>query len=49
MITQEVFLLYIILGCIVGIIYGLRKVYQVEARILELDDKITKYVVRKRK
>jgi len=47
-VTQELILLYIILGLSIGVVYGLRKIYHVEARILELDDKITRYLIKGR-
>lgn len=40
--------LYIILGGLVGLIYGLKRVLMMEKRIIQLDKKIAKLLERKR-
>lgn len=41
-VTQELILLYIILGATVGIVYSLRRIYFLEQRIAVLEIKIEK-------
>ena len=45
-ITQELVLLYIILGATVGIVYSLRRIYFLEQRIAVLEIKIEKVLER---
>ncbi len=40
MATQETILLYIILGAVIGIIYGLRRIYFLERDLAVIDKKI---------
>ncbi|MFH1332510.1 MAG: hypothetical protein ABIH63_04490 [archaeon] len=40
--------LYIILGGLVGLVYGLRRVIMMERRIIDLEKKITKALEKKR-
>ena len=47
MATQEIILLYALLGLLLGIIYGLRRIYFLEQRLADLDEKIGKWVGRK--
>jgi hypothetical protein len=35
-------LLYVILGAIIGIVWSLRKIYTVEAKIISLENKLVK-------
>lgn len=40
--------LYIILGGLVGLVYGLRRVILMERRIIELEKRITKIIAKRR-
>ena len=42
MASQELILLYVILGLVIGITYGLRKVYALEQSLTELHAKVGK-------
>ena len=44
MVTTEALLLYVILGAIIGIVWSLRKMYVLEARLVSLDLKTEKLV-----
>ena len=49
MATQETIILYIILGAVIGIIYGLRRIYFLEQQLASLDVKIEQLLKKKRK
>ena len=49
MATQETILLYIILGGVIGIIYGLRRIYFLERNLAALDLKIEQMVKGKKR
>ncbi len=42
-------MLYVLVGAVFGIVYGLRRIYTVERKIDELDRKIAQVLVRSRK
>lgn len=44
MATAETIILYVILGAIIGIVWSLRKIYVLEARLVALDLKTEKLV-----
>lgn len=47
--TQEIILLYIILGALAGIIYGLRRIYILERKLADLELKIDKILMHTKK
>lgn len=50
--TTEIVLLYIILGAIIGIVWSLRKIYVLEARLIALDlktEKLVEHINKKKK
>ncbi|MBI2148284.1 hypothetical protein HYU23_01255 [Candidatus Woesearchaeota archaeon] len=52
MATAETVMLYIILGAIVGIVWSLRKIYVLEARLVALDlktERLVEHLIKKRK
>ncbi len=52
MATTETLLLYIILGAIIGIVWSLRKMYILEARLVSLDlktEQLVEHLVKKKK
>jgi len=49
MATQETILLYIILGAVIGIIYGLRRIYFLEQGLAALDAKIERLLEGKKR
>lgn len=49
MIEINTLLLYILVGAIFGIVYGLRRIYVVERKIDELDRKIAAVLVKSRR
>ena len=42
-------MLYVLVGAVFGIVYGLRRIYVVERKIDELDKKIAQVLIRSRK
>ena len=46
--TAELYLLYILLGAVAGIIYSLRRILLLELKIENLDKKIARLLRRKR-
>ena len=42
MVSSVEIILYIVLGCIIGIVYSLRRVIMLERRILNMDYKLSK-------
>jgi len=42
-------MLYVLVGAVFGIVYGLRRIYAVERKIDELDRRIAQVLVRSRK
>ncbi len=42
MVSSVELILYIVLGCIIGIIYSLRRVVMLERKILSIDYKLSK-------
>ena len=52
MATAETIILYIILGAIIGIVWSLRKIYVLEARLVALDlktERLVEHLMKKRK
>ncbi len=50
--TTETIVLYIILGAIIGIVWSLRKMYVLEARLVALDlktEKLVEHLLKKKK
>ena len=42
-------MLYVLVGAVFGIVYGLRRIYVVERKIDELDKRIAQVLIRNRK
>ena len=42
-------MLYVLVGAVFGIVYGLRRIYVVERKIDELDKRIAQVLIRSRK
>mgnify|MGYP001576676794 FL=1 len=42
-------MLYVLVGAVFGIVYGLRRIYVVERKIDELDKKIAQVLIKSRK
>lgn len=42
-------MLYVLVGAVFGIVYGLRRIYVVERKIDDLDKKIAQVLIRSRK
>jgi len=49
MATQETILLYVILGGLIGVIYGLRRIYFLERNLAELNVKIERLLEGKKR
>ncbi|MBS3152225.1 hypothetical protein J4230_02335 [Candidatus Woesearchaeota archaeon] len=52
MVAVETILLYIILGAIIGIVWSLRKIYVLEARLVALDlktERLVEHLIKKKK
>tara|TARA_Y100000310_G_scaffold246869_1_gene252308 strand:+ start:12985 stop:13140 length:156 start_codon:yes stop_codon:yes gene_type:complete len=46
---QIILLLYVLLGAVAGMIYGLRRIFILERRILDMDAKLAKFLKKKRR
>jgi len=47
--TPDQYTLYIILACVIAIIYSLRRIYTLESRLVAIDQKLVKALKGKRK
>ncbi|MBI2507672.1 hypothetical protein HYV89_01850 [Candidatus Woesearchaeota archaeon] len=49
MVDANTIMLYVIVGAVFGIVYGLRRIYVIERKIDAIDKRIAQVLVKKRK